>query len=118
MMESLASPIALANHMHALLTSDVHEIVRILFPPAQHAEVATLVAAQFASPDAARYFRKDVERCCLAALKLSGGDLGVLRRFFASGYDWREMLMAAGFGDPTAHESWFREVRTANSKGA
>lgn len=50
-----------------------------------------------------------LERIRFAALKLSNGDLGELRRAVEiAKVDWRDVLVAAGFGhDPRAHERWF-----------
>jgi hypothetical protein len=48
-----------------------------------------------------------VERVRAAALKLSDGSLDKLARVTAIGRrDWRDLLMAAGFGGLTAHEDW------------
>jgi hypothetical protein len=50
-----------------------------------------------------------LERVRFAALKLSNGDLGDRRRAVEiAKVDWRDVLVAAGFGhDPRAHERWF-----------
>lgn len=50
-----------------------------------------------------------LERIRFAALKLSNGDLSELRRAVEiANVDWRDVLVAAGFGrDPRAHERWF-----------
>jgi len=49
------------------------------------------------------------DRVRLAVLKLSSGDLQKLKREIeAAKRDWRDTLVAAGFGHSvTAHESWF-----------
>jgi hypothetical protein len=49
-----------------------------------------------------------IERIRFAVLKLSGGDLNALQRAIdLVQVDWRDTLMAAGFGsDATVHESW------------
>jgi len=51
---------------------------------------------------------KGLERVRFAALKLSGGDLGRLREAVKlAKTDWRDLLMAAGFGeDVHEHERW------------
>jgi hypothetical protein len=48
------------------------------------------------------------QRVRLAVLKLSGGDLDRFEREFReAAIDWRDTLMAAGFGDDIqAHRSW------------
>jgi hypothetical protein len=50
-----------------------------------------------------------LERIRFAVLKLSDGDLGELRRAVEiANVDWRDVLVAAGFGHhPHAHELWF-----------
>ena len=52
---------------------------------------------------------RGLERIRFAALKLSHGDLNELRRAIEiARVDWRDVLVAAGFGrDPRAHEAWF-----------
>ena len=52
---------------------------------------------------------RGLERVRFAALKLSNGDLGELRRAVEiARVDWSDVLVAAGFGhDPLAHEAWF-----------
>ena len=54
-----------------------------------------------------------LERIRFAALKLSNGDLAELRRAVEiAQIDWRDVLVAAGFGhDPRAHERWFPNVQ-------
>lgn len=50
----------------------------------------------------------ELERLRFAVLKLSGGDLGRLRQEIEQAkIDWRDTLMAAGFGeDISAHKRW------------
>jgi len=50
-----------------------------------------------------------LERIRFAALKLSNGNLTELSRAVdIAQIDWRDVLVAAGFGhDPRAHEYWF-----------
>jgi hypothetical protein len=51
----------------------------------------------------------ELERIRFAALKLSQGHLSELRRAVdLANVDWRDLLMAAGFGDPTAHMLWLQ----------
>jgi len=51
---------------------------------------------------------QSLERIRFAALKLSAGDLmGLLEAIELAKADWRDLLMAAGFGeDVRAHEFW------------
>ena len=59
---------------------------------------------------------RGLERIRFAALKLSDGDLGELRRAVEiANVDWRDVLVAAGFGhDPRAHELWFPAPRKSD----
>jgi hypothetical protein len=56
-----------------------------------------------------------LERIRFAALKLSNGNLAELRRAVdIARIDWRDVLVAAGFGhDPRAHEHWFPAAHSA-----
>ncbi len=49
-----------------------------------------------------------LERIRFAVLKLSGGNIDTLRHWVqVAKIDWRDVLMAAGFGhSPTAHTEW------------
>jgi len=49
-----------------------------------------------------------LERIRFAVLKLSNGDIPELRRHIKQAQvDWRDVLVAAGFGhDPAAHRGW------------
>jgi hypothetical protein len=50
------------------------------------------------------------ERLQFAALKLSGGNLERLKEAIELGHrDFRDLLMAAGFGEVTAHQQWLAE---------
>jgi hypothetical protein len=53
------------------------------------------------------------ERIRFAVLKLSSGDFKKLQREVeGANCDWRDTLMAAGFGESvTAHKSWFPRER-------
>jgi len=96
------------------LPENVREIIHQLFPPDHQAEVAALLTQHFVS----RPILGGAERCCLAALKLSGGDLRRLRRTVKDNIyaDERDLLIAAGFGDPTSHEAWVNQVKTESPK--
>lgn len=54
---------------------------------------------------------QDLERYQCAALKLSGGKIGELERAIrVAKEDWRDLLVAAGFGnDPLEHTRWLME---------
>jgi hypothetical protein len=53
-----------------------------------------------------------IERIRFAVLKLSGGDLNALQRAIdLANIDWRDVLVAAGFGnDVKAHLSWWPDA--------
>jgi len=53
-----------------------------------------------------------IERIRFAVLKLSGGDLNALQRAIdLAKIDWRDVLVAAGFGsDVTAHKAWWPDA--------
>ena len=58
--------------------------------------------------DTARY-----DRGRLALLKLSSGNLDKLHKAVALGKrDWRDLLMAAGFGQLDAHLDWYQSILT------
>ena len=53
---------------------------------------------------------ESIERIRLAALRVGGHSLDALREAVAlAQLDWRDLLMAADFGDPDAHRSWWPE---------
>ncbi|HZN02038.1 MAG TPA: hypothetical protein VFD06_00475 [Candidatus Polarisedimenticolia bacterium] len=58
------------------------------------------------------------ERTRFAALKLSKGRLDLLRQAIElAKVDWRDLLMAAGFGhDVNAHKGWVPERRAGNGE--
>jgi len=54
--------------------------------------------------------QKWVERIRAAALKVSQGSLDSLARATDLAHrDWRDLLVAAGFGGPDAHEAWLNQ---------
>ena len=57
---------------------------------------------------------ESLDRIRFAVLKLGDGDLGKLRDAVKlAQQDWRDALMAAGFGDVKAHEGWFPDGHAA-----
>jgi hypothetical protein len=86
-----------------------------LFTGADRARARGLLEAQCGTnlpllerPDDVR-----IERCRRAALKLSGGDYARLEEAVRLAcIDWRDLLMAAGFGhDTEAHLHWMPPAR-------
>lgn len=57
----------------------------------------------------------ELERIRFAVLKLSGGDLNqLLRNIQGAQTDWRDVLMAAGFGyDIAVHDAWVKSYLAA-----
>lgn len=94
------------------LTETVSQKIDALFPPGSREAARRLIAercgedlplSSHMGPDASGF-----DRIRFAVLKLSGGDLARLEREIAGAHcDWRDTLMAAGFGeDIHAHLSW------------
>lgn len=89
--------------------------VAAMFAPADIQAASSRLAdmicdGSFPSPDVA-------ERVCAAALKTSGGSLGRLEDMLElARKDWRDLLMAAGFGDDlAAHEVWLDQIGKPSS---
>mgnify|MGYP001815436910 CR=1 FL=1 len=84
--------------------------IRVLFPPDEWSMVEDLLAHRcgdnlpFVEPSSTRL----AERIRFAVLKLSQGSLTRLQREIDEAHvDWRDTLMAAGFGhDASAHRRW------------
>jgi hypothetical protein len=89
--------------------------IEALFRPEERDSVRTLLANECANdlPFCAGLDESGLERLRFAVLKLSAGNLGRLRREINQAkLDWRDTLMAAGFGeDVNAHRQWFPEAR-------
>ena len=94
------------------LTPAVIEKIEALFPPESREAAGRMIAERCGAdlplsthmgPDPSGF-----DRIRFAVLKLSGGDLERLRREIdAAHFDWRDVLMAAGFGeDIRAHLQW------------
>ncbi len=84
--------------------------IRQLFPAGQHQEAASLLMNQCGDnlPFCENSDEYELERIRFAALKLSEGNLSELGCWVDSAQvDWRDVLMAAGFGHSlTAHKEW------------
>ena len=93
--------------MSAPLTTGTEQRVTILFGPNDIELVSSLLTDE-CGPNLTEY-PELLERIRFAVLKLSHGDLNALQRAIAlAKRDWRDALVAAGFGDDiTAHESWW-----------
>ncbi|MGZ5104209.1 MAG: hypothetical protein ACXWHB_07550 [Usitatibacter sp.] len=89
--------------------------VRALFPRHEHDVVARMLVERCGDnlPLVLPTFVALTERIRFAVLKLSDGDLTQLERHVhAAGRDWRDVLLAAGFGvDVGAHLQWQPQSR-------
>jgi hypothetical protein len=96
---------------HSPLSSETRRRLDALFTGAERDVAADLLLTQCGAniPLWTSTDPKGLERIRFAALKLSNGDLAELRRAVdIAQIDWRDALVAAGFGnDPHAHEHWF-----------
>lgn len=83
--------------------------LKLLFPPELQPEAIRLLEEQCNpgqlpfNPDSL-----SLDRIRFAALKISSGDMSKLRAAIdLAQQDWRDLLMAAGFGeDESAYEDW------------
>jgi hypothetical protein len=84
--------------------------LEVLFKPDTWAEATRLLVEQCGNnlPGHEQENEISLERIRFAVLKLSGGDMANLRQEIKSAkIDWRDSLVAAGFGnDTTAHQRW------------
>ena len=91
------------------LTDDTRERIQALFPQDQWVTVEEqLINHAVFERMTAPQWSQLAERVRFAVLKLSGGDLAALQRQLDEAkIDWRDTLMAAGFGhDTAAHKQW------------
>ena len=94
------------------LTPAVIQKIEALFPPESREAVGRLIAERCgADLPLSTHMRSDpagFDRIRFAVLKLSGGNLQRLRQEIDGAHiDWRDTLMAAGFGeDIHAHLRW------------
>lgn len=100
--------------MPEALTQETAERVARLFSPADRELASRLLVEQCGhNLPLVNATAAGIERIRIAALKVSGGDLNALQRAInLAKRDWRDLLMAAGFGyDASAHKSWWPESR-------
>ena len=92
------------------LSEATRDKVRQLFPSRQQQDAADLLMIECGNnlPFCESSDEYALERIRFAVLKLSGGNLCELRRWVGlAKTDWRDVLMAAGFGHSvTAHKEW------------
>ena len=93
-----------------VLSLETMRRVSILFPPDQRDEAALILTRECGNnlPFLEKLNEYELERFRYAALKLSKGSLDGLRRAAElANLDWRDLLMAAGFGeDVGVHREW------------
>ena len=98
------------------LTSSTQWLVDHFFRPGEREEVARVLATQCANnlPSCEKSTAESLERLHFAAIKYSGGDLKKLHHAVREAQmDWRDLLMATGFGlDMNAHRAWFEELHS------
>jgi len=84
--------------------------INVLFPTAEQQAVADFLVAECGNnlPFCENSDERALERIRFAVLKLSNGNLSELQRWVGEAQvDWRDVLMAAGFGRSlTAHTKW------------
>lgn len=88
--------------------------VALLFPPEQQEEVQRMLAAECGNnlPGLKDCDPLRLERFQFAVLKLSDGEIDKLNKAISlAKQDWRDLLMAAGFGGIHAHEEWLPTKR-------
>jgi hypothetical protein len=92
------------------LSENTLRLVRHIFPPEDRAAVIAALEARCGSglPLWASTTPEGLERIRLAVLKLSSGSLPQFERALAiANTDWRDVLVAAGFGNSLlAHINW------------
>lgn len=88
-------------------------LVRATFDAAWHDDVSSTLDARCGATLPLMRDAADpaIDRIRCAVLRLADGDVEALARWIdAARVDWRDVLVAAGFGhDPRAHERWARE---------
>jgi hypothetical protein len=96
----------------SLVSLETEKRIALLFPPDQRELVRVILSEECGNnlPFLNNLDEVQLEPFQFAALKLSGGDLDKFDRAIAlAKSDWRDLLMAAGFGDINAHASWLPE---------
>ena len=94
-----------------MLTVETQRRIDALFPPQEREEASELLDRDCGTnlPFCENSSPESLERIRFAALKISRGKLErLLDAVLLAQTDWRDLLMAAGFGeDISAHERWF-----------
>jgi hypothetical protein len=100
-----------------MVTTRLESAAGVIFGPAE-AAMAVARLDQHCSADRLHAAPEMIERIAAAALKKSEGSLEKLEAAMElAARDWRDLLMAAGFGyDVSAHEAWFRQLAQQEAK--
>jgi len=96
------------------LSTETEKRISLLFPPNERQLVRTVLFEECGNnlPFLENLDQRQLERFQFAALKLSEGKLDKLNdAIVLAKADWRDLLMAAGFGDVDAHKSWLPAQR-------
>jgi hypothetical protein len=92
------------------LSQESEERIALLFPHTERDLVRAMLVVECGNnlPGLEKVDSKVMDRFRFAALKLSEGEVSKLKKALAlAKTDWRDLLMAAGFGESlSAHESW------------
>lgn len=101
--------------MQTPLTAEVILRIALLFTREEREAASALLASECGNnlPFCANDTPAGLNRIRFAALKLSEGELGKLRKAIdLAKNDWRDLLVAARFADDVhAHEEWLPERR-------
>jgi len=95
------------------ISPETQRRIDLLFPSEQRAVVAATLSSEFPSIlSPMKLNAVQQERWHFAVLKLSGGDLERLQDAIRlAKTDWRDLLVAAGFGLVDAHRTWLPQPR-------
>jgi hypothetical protein len=102
------------------ISPETEKRIARLFPPDQRKRVRKALSQECGNnlPLLQNHDAVKMERIRFAVLKLSEGRLDKLARAIAlAKADWRDLLMAADFGQPDAHVSWLPERRPVRDEG-
>jgi len=102
--------------MDNALRPTVVAAIKALFAPKEREFIAEMLLEECNAEKLYTSSEEAVERIQLAVLKISNGDV---EKFLTAAelvqIDWRDALMAAGFGnDVKAHLKWAESIRTTN----
>jgi len=108
-----SKPVSAQPEPEPAISTETQRRIDLLFPPWQRQQVATLLATQCANnlPFLESLSATELERYQFAALKLSNGTIeGLQKAIEVANSDWRDLLVAAGFGHSVrVHEKWLPE---------